>query len=409
MEAGASMSAAGVPALLRPGMSVWVGGGCNEPVALLEALRGQPDAARGVTFTQFPLPGLNGFDFTDLHPEAELITFFMTPALAGSRAKFLPMRMRAAFDHLRAARFDLAFIAVGRRADGSYAIGPNADFAAAVLETAGSVVAELRTGAPLPAGALPVAAARLDHIVASARRPTPMPRPAIDAAARRIGARVAGLVADGDCLQTGIGGIPAAVLQALTQKNDLGLHGGLIDDGGMALVVAGNVTGAAKTIDVGRHVTGMALGSGALHDWLAERGDVVFRGVDYTHDLDVLRRIDRFVSINSALQVDLFGQVNAEMAGGRQRSGVGGAVDFMRGAAASRGGRSIVALPATARGGGVSRIVPRVELVTASRTDVDCVVTEFGVAELAGKTADARRAALIAIAHPDFRAELSSG
>ena len=403
------MSAAGVPALLRPGMSVWVGGGCNEPVALLEALRGQPDAARGVTFTQFPLPGLNGFDFTDLHPEAELITFFMTPALAGSRAKFLPMRMRAAFDHLRAARFDLAFIAVGRRADGSYAIGPNADFAAAVLETAGSVVAELRTGAPLPAGALPVPAARLDHLVASARRPTPMPRPAIDAAARRIGAHVAGLVADGDCLQTGIGGIPAAVLEALTQKNDLGLHGGLIDDRGMALVAAGNVTGAAKTIDVGRHVTGMALGSDALHDWLAERGDVVFRGADYTHDLDVLRKIDRFVSINSALQVDLFGQVNAEMAGGRQRSGVGGAVDFMRGAAASRGGRSIVALPATARGGAVSRIVARVELVTASRTDVDCVVTEFGVAELAGKTADARRAALIAIAHPDFRAELSSG
>ena len=403
------MSATGVPALLRPGMSVWVGGGSNEPVALLEALRGQPDAARGVTFTQFPLPGLNGFDFTDLHPEAELITFFMTPALAGSRAKFLPMRMRAAFDHLRAARFDLAFIAVGRRADGSYAIGPNADFAAAVLETAGSVVAELRTEAPLPAGALPVPAARLDHIVASARRPTPMPRPAIDAAARRIGAHVAGLVADGDCLQTGIGGIPAAVLEALTQKNDLGLHGGLIDDGGMALVAAGNVTGAAKTIDVGHHVTGMALGSDALHDWLAERGDVVFRGADYTHDLDVLRKIDRFVSINSALQVDLFGQVNAEMAGGRQRSGVGGAVDFMRGAAASRGGRSIVALPATARGGAVSRIVPRVELVTASRTDVDCVVTEFGVAELAGKTADARRAALIAIAHPDFRAELSSG
>ena len=113
------------------------------------------------------------------------------------------------------------------------------------------------------------------------------------------------------------------------------------------------------------------------------------------------------MSINSAVQVDLFGQVNAEMAGGRQISGIGGAVDFMRGAAASRGGRSIVAMYATARGGSVSRIVPRVELVTASRTDVDVVVTEFGVAELAGKTNDVRRAALIDIAHPDFRDELS--
>ena len=396
-----------VPRLLRPGMRVWVGGGSNEPLALLNALRQQPEAARGVTFTQFPLPVVNGFDFTALHAEAEMVTFFMTPALKASRARFLPMRMRLAFDHLREARFDLAFIAVGQREDGSYAMGPNADFAAAVLETAQTVVAELRPTAPLPAGALAVEPGRLDHVVESAERPLTMPRPAIDAAARRIGANVAGLVADGDCLQTGIGGIPAAVLEALGEKNDLGLHGGLIDDGGMALITAGNVTGARKTIDAGHHVTGMALGSGALYDWLAERPDVVFRSADYTHDLDVIRRIDGFVSINSAVQVDLFGQVNAEMAGGRQISGVGGAVDFMRGAAASRGGRSIVAMHATARGGSVSRIVRRVELVTASRTDVDVVVTEFGVAELAGKTNDARRAALIDIAHPDFRDALA--
>lgn len=400
------LPAAAVPGLLRPGMRVWVGGGSNEPLALLDALRQQPDAARGVTFTQFPLPAVNSFDFTALHAEAGLVTFFMTPALKGSRARFLPMRMRLAFDHLREARFDLAFIAVGERADGSYAIGPNVDFAAGVLETARVVVAELRTNAPLPAGALPVDAGRLDHIVVSEERPSAMPRPTIDAAARHIGAWVAELVADGDCVQTGIGGIPAAVLEALDQKNDLGLHGGLIDDGGMALITAGNVTGARKAIDMHRHVTGMALGSGALYDWLAERSDVEFRGADYTHDLDVIRRIDRFVSINSAVQVDLFGQVNAEMAGGRQISGVGGAVDFMRGACASRGGRSIVAMHATARGGSVSRIVPCVELVTASRTDVDVVVTEFGVAELAGKTNDARRAALIDIAHPDFRDEL---
>ena len=398
----------GVAALLRPGMNVWVGGGSNEPLALLESLRQQPSAARGVTFTQFPLPGVNGFDFTALDAEAELVTFFMTPALKGSRAQFLPMQMRVAFDYLREARFDVAFIAVGERPDGSYAIGPNVDFAAAVLETAQVVVAEARPAACLPAGGLAVDAARLDYILASEQRPAPMPPPAIDAAARRIGGLVAGLVADGDCLQTGIGGIPAAVLEALTTKNDLGLHGGLIDDGGMALVTAGNVTGAAKTIDAKRHVTGMALGSDALYGWLAERPDVVFRGANYTHDFDVIRRIDRFVSINSAVQVDLFGQVNAEMAGGRQLSGVGGAVDFMRGARASRGGRSIVAMNATARGGTVSRIVPQVEMVTASRTDVGLVVTEFGVAQLAGKTADARRAALIAIAHPDFRDELAA-
>ena len=130
---------------------------------------------------------------------------------------------------------------------------------------------------------------------------------------------------------------------------------------------------------------------------------MVFAGADHTHELGIIRRIDHFVSVNSAVEVDLFGQINAEVAGGRQISGTGGAVDFMRGARASRGGRSIVAMHATARGGTVSRIVPCVEMVTALRTDVDMVVTEFGAAELGTKTVQERVEALIAIAHPDFR------
>jgi 4-hydroxybutyrate CoA-transferase len=233
-----------------------------------------------------------------------------------------------------------------------------------------------------------------------------MPPPPQDAVADAIGAVVANEVRDGDCLQTGIGAIPAAILARLGDKNDLGMHGGLIDDGGMRLIRNGNLTGARKEIDRGAHVTGMALGSAALLAWLADASEVVFRGADHTHEVGVIGQLSNFVSVNSAVEVDLYGQVNAEMAGGRQISGTGGAVDFMRGARASRGGRSIVAMQATARGGTLSRIVPRVELVTALRTDVDLVVTEYGVARLRDAPLLQRAQALIGIAAPQFRDQL---
>ena len=394
------------PALLEPGQRVWLSASSNEPLALVDALAAQPQAARGVTFIQFPLPGMNRCDFTALHPEADMITFFMSPELHASRARFMPVQMRFIFEYLRRGPLDLALVQVARDVDGELRIGPNVDFVGAAIESAKLVVAELNRGIVAPAGSVRINEARLDYIVESDRPVATMAEPAIDDAAREIGRHVAGLIRDGDCIQTGIGAIPAAILSSLTDKNDLGLHGGLIDDGGMALVEAGNVTGSRKTLDPHTHVAGMALGSEALHAWLAERRDVVLAGANYTHEVGVIRRIDRFVSINSAVEVDLFGQVNAEVAGGRQISGTGGSVDFMRGARASRGGRSIIAMNATARRGSVSRIVAQVEMVTALRTDVDLVVTEFGVADLGGKTLDERSEALVAIAHPDFRSRL---
>ena len=199
------------------------------------------------------------------------------------------------------------------------------------------------------------------------------------------------------------------MLGALRDKNDLGLHSGILDDGVMELVERGVITGARKTIDRGRHVTAYAMGTPDLYGWLGERADVRFRPVNYTHGAGVLARIDRFVSINSALEIDLAGQVNAEMIRGAQVTGTGGSVDFMRGAAGSRGGRSIVALGATAAGGKVSRIVPRLgdgNAATALRTDVDYVVTEHGVADLRFRPERARAAALAQIAAPEFRDEL---
>ncbi|MXY52907.1 MAG: acetyl-CoA hydrolase/transferase family protein [Gammaproteobacteria bacterium] len=408
-----SLTGAGVAAMLRPGMRVFVGGSSNEPRGLVDALAAAchdaPEAAAGVTFLQFPLPGINRFDFSTLHETARMETFFLTPDLqqshAAGRVRFVPMHLRHVFDFLRAQPPDLAFVQVARDRDGELRLGPNADFHAAA-SSASTVIAEYNTGIVAPAGAPAVAESSLYGAVETSRPLPEMAPPRLDETARAIGAHVGALVRDGDCLQTGIGAIPAAILDALGNHNDLGLHGGLLDDGGKALVEAGVVTGARKATHTGKHVAGMLLGSQELHDWAATRPDVILAGADVTHDTRVIASLDNFVSVNSAVEVDLHGQVNAEVIGSRQISGVGGAVDFMRAARMSPGGRSIVAMTATARRGTQSRIVPRTAIVTALRTDVDIVVTEFGIAHLHGLPAQARAAALIAIAHPDFRGEL---
>jgi 4-hydroxybutyrate CoA-transferase len=404
------IDASAVPSLLKPGMRVYVGGSSNEPTGLLDAIAARPTSAAGVTFVQFPLAGLNNRDLSALHPDARLECFFMAPQLADGltqgRVAFLPMQMRAVYDYIAGQAFDVALLQAAYDREERLRLGPNIDFAAAAMARARTLVAEVNDAIVAPAGCPLIPESRFDALVRTRRTLTPFDGGKPDDAARAIAAHVASLVRDGDCIQTGIGAIPAAILEALADKNDLGLHSGLIDDGGMALIERGVMTGRAKPVDRGLHVTGMALGSAALLEWLARRGDVAFRGADYTHEVRVIRDIPNFVSINSAVEIDLFGQVNAERVGGRQISGTGGSVDFMRAAKASKGGRSIVAMTATARGGSVSRIVPRVDLVTALRTDIDLVVTEYGIADLKHASTAARVDALIAIAAPAFREDL---
>jgi 4-hydroxybutyrate CoA-transferase len=398
-----------VVARLRSGDRIFVAGSSNEPADLLQAMTGA-DLPSDLHFIQFPIAGYNRFDFTTFSPTARFTTFFMTPQLRDAdpaRLHFLPMQMRAVYDYL-AHDVDVVLVQVARGADGRLRLGPNVDFLGAALAAARVVIAELNDAFVAPAGCPVIDEATIDVLVPSTRTLFAAPAPVIDATAEAIGALVAGLIRDGDCIQTGIGGIPAAILARLGDRNDLGMHGGLIDDGGMTLIRQGNITGARKPIDQGVHITGMALGSKALIDWLADTPSVQFRGANYTHEVSVIRQLPRFVSINSAVEVDLFGQVNAEMAGGRQISGTGGSVDFMRAARASAGGRSIIAMNATARDGAVSRIVPKVELVTALRTDVDMVVTEYGIADLRHASAAARIEALIAIAAPQFRDALKT-
>ena len=392
----------------RAGQRVYVAGSSNEPKALLAHLASS-DLPPDLSFIQFPLPGLNTTDFTALNDTASIISFFMSSTLAKAadpkRVHFLPMQMRSVFDYLSRG-IDVCLLQGGYDRDGVLRMGPNVDFTAAVLESAKTVILEVNRGFVAPASGLAIDPNRIDVMFESSQSLTEMVTPPIDDVAIQIGQHVAALIQDGDCLQTGIGAIPAAILRQLTDKSDLGLHGGLIDQGGQALIESGNITGSNKSIDRGLHVTGMALGNQAFYDWLARTPAVTFRGANYTHEVSIIRQLDQFVSINSAVEVDLFGQINSEVVGGRQISGTGGSVDFMRASNVSKGGRSIIAMTATAKSGTVSRIVPKVELVTALRTDVDIVVTEFGVARVKTLNERDRISAVIAIAAPDFRDSL---
>ena len=224
-----------------------------------------------------------------------------------------------------------------------------------------------------------------------------------------IGKHCASLIKDGDCLQLGIGGIPNAVCAQLKDKKDLGLHSELVGDGVVELLEEGIINNKKKTVNRGRSVLGAAFGSEILNNYINNNPAVEMHPIDYVNNPGEIAKNDNMVSINSCLQVDLLGQVVSDTIGLSQFSAVGGQVDFVRGATMSKGGRSIIAMPSTARKGTVSRIVPLItegSAVTTPRNDVNYVVTEYGIAQLKGKTLKERAKALIMIAHPAFRPHL---
>jgi len=226
---------------------------------------------------------------------------------------------------------------------------------------------------------------------------------------KAIGSNVASLIRDEDCLQLGIGALPDAVLSFLGGKNHLGIHSEMISDGAMNLVEAGVITCKKKTFRTGKAVITFAMGTRQFYQWLDDNAIMESHPVDFTNDPFLIAQNDNMVSVNSAISVDLQGQVAADTLGPKQFSGVGGQVDFVRGANRSKGGRSIIAMPSTASKGKASRIVAaldRGQAVTTPRNDVAYVVTEHGIAALKGKTIRQRAEALIAIADPKFRAEL---
>ncbi len=306
-----------------------------------------------------------------------------------------------------ALRLDCVFLQAAP-CKGGYNLSLMVDYLADALDGARVVVAEVNDLLPVTFGDTAVAANDVDHVIH-------VSRPALEIVSRparelekEIGRHVCRLIGDGDTLEVGLGSLPDAVLEGLHGKRDLGIHSGTIGDRVADLVEAGVVTNARKPVDTGKCVTATLLGSGQLYRWAHKNAALEVRSPRYTHDIAVHAQIPNLVGINSVLEVDLTGQFNSETVGGRHVGVIGGQSDFMRGAIRSPGGRNIVVMEATARKGAISRIVPRLSdgIVTAARAEADFVVTEYGIAELRGRTLCERACALIAVAHPDFRHRL---
>ena len=295
-------------------------------------------------------------------------------------------------------------------AHGYCSLGTSVDAALSAIHAADTVIAQINPSMPRTLGDSFVHVDQIDFGVHVDQPPHEHVLPEVGEVERRIGEYVAELIPNRATIQMGIGSIPTAVALALRDKRDLGVHTELLTDPVIDLVEAGAVTGEAKEINRGKIVTAFLMGSQRLYDFVDDNPMIEMRPVDYTNDTTVIRRFRRMMAINSAISVDLTGQVSADSIGTRFYSGVGGQMDFMRGAALAPEGRAIIALPSLAAGGSISRIVsvlaPGAGVVT-SRAHVRTVVTEFGVAELFGRSVRERIAALIAVAHPDVRDELS--
>ena len=293
-------------------------------------------------------------------------------------------------------------------AHGFCSLGVSVDASRAAVQCATRVVAEINPRMPRTHGDGIVHVDRIDLAVAvDAALPEHRGVPA-DAVCTAIARHVAALIEDGATLQLGIGAIPDAVLGALDGHRDLGLHTEMFSDGVVTLVERGVITGARKTVHPGKLVATFVLGTQRLYDFVHDNPQVAMLGADYVNDTAVIRRNPKVTAVNSAIEVDLTGQVCADSIGTRQYSGVGGQMDFIRGASLSEGGRPIIALPSTTSGG-ASRIVAMLQPgagVVTTRAHVHHVVTEYGVAQLYGRSLRQRARALVAIAHPDHREAL---
>jgi len=291
---------------------------------------------------------------------------------------------------------------------GYFTVGVMADFVPAFVAAARCVIAELDERLPITSQDALVAEKDIDVLTECDADEILLPDPKPDEIETRVAAQVAKLIPDGATIQLGIGGLPAAVCRALGHHKDLGVHSGVISDAVADLVEKGVVTNARKGIDPGRIVTGGLFGSRRLMDFADGNDALEMRSSEYTHNQQVLVRVQSLYAINSGIEVDLTGNVNSEVAGGRYLGAIGGQVDFVRGAQASPGGRAIIALPSTTPDGKHSRIVASLDgrPVTTGRADADLVVTEYGVADLRGRSFRERATRLAAIAHPQFRDDL---
>jgi acyl-CoA hydrolase len=408
-------SADAVVSHITSGMNVFVHGAAATPTPLLDALARRTDLV-GVKLWHIHLEGPLAFTAPEHTGRFRSISLFTGPGLrepvAEGRADFVPIFL-SDIPHLFTSgrvKLDAALVQLSPPdRHGTCSLGTSVDTARAAVDTAGVVLAEINERMPRTHGHTAVP---LDRVTAWTATDRDLPGhdllPPSDVE-DRIGAHVAALVEDGACLQLGIGGIPNAVLARLEGRHDLGIHSEMFSDGVVRLIESGAVTNAGKAIHPGRTIASFVIGSRRLYDFVDDNPLVEFHPCDRTNDTNLIRKIDRVVAINSGLEIDLTGQVCADSIGHRIYSGIGGQMDFVRGAAMSHGGKPIIALPSTAAGGGVSRIVAQLRPgagVVTTRGHVHWVVTEYGAVDLHGATLAERGKLLASIAHPDHREPL---
>ena len=410
-----AVSATDVVSTIQSGSNVFLHGACATPTSLIDALCARTDLG-DVRLYHLHTSGPAPFAAPGREREFRSISLFtgapLRQAVGENRADFIPIFLSdiPGLFLTGAVKLDVAILQVSPPdRHGLCSLGTSCDAAKAAAETARIVIAEINEQMPRTHGHNLLPFDRIHAFVATDR---PLlehhaePETEVEA---RIGERVAALVEDGSTLQMGIGGIPDAVLARLHDKRDLGIHTEMFSDRVVDLVESGAVTNKLKTVGVGRIVTSFINGTRRLFDFVHDNPLVAFYPCDWTNDTSVIRKNPKVVAINSAIQIDLSGQVCADSIGHRIFSGIGGQMDFIRGAALSPGGKPIIALPSTAAGGKISRLVVQLNAgagVVTTRGHVHWIVTEYGAVNLHGKSLRERGEALISIAHPDFRSEL---
>lgn len=401
---------------LTPGMKVLLPPGCGEPASFVTEVCRQSERLRDLTLVH----GIHLGDFPFARPEhaaLRVATWHMSPRLEDARRRgrveFLPLRyfdLVTAFAPGGAWAPDCVVVhAAPPDAGGYLSLGVSPSVSLSAARGAPLVIAQVNPRMPRTRGNGVLHRSEIDLWVEVDEPLTVYPPPTVGEVERAIGRHVAGLVPDGAVVQVGVGAIPQAALEALGDHRDLALHS-LLVDAAVGLMERGVVTAARKAFHRGRCDIGEAMGTQRLFDAIHESPLVSMDSAAVTHDPTLVARLDRFVSINSALEIDLTGQVTAESLAGRQVAGIGGQFDFVLAASRSTGGASVIALPSTGgRDGAISRIVPRLSAgaaVTTPRFLADWVVTEHGAARVRGLGETARATALIAVAHPRFRGEL---
>jgi 4-hydroxybutyrate CoA-transferase len=402
---------------IKSGDRVVFGHAAGEPKVLVEALVRNASSYKNVEIVHMVAMGKGEYcnpDLVDNFTHNALFAGGSTrKAIHEGRALFTPChfsKIPSLFTE-KILPVDAVLIMVSAPDEHGYcSYGVSVDYTKPATESAKIIIAEVTPNMPRTFGESMIHVSEIDYIVESDSKPAVLTPPVLSETDEKIGSHIAQLIKDGDCLQLGIGAVPDAILNFLTEKKNLGIHSEMISDGVVNLVEKGVINCSKKNFHPGKIIVTFLMGTERLYNFANNNPSIEMYPVSYVNNPAIIARNDNMVSVNSALQIDFTGQVVSDTIGYKQYSGTGGQLDFVRGAAWSNGGRSILAFSSTAAGGKLSRIVPHIDegaSVTTPRTDTHYIVTEYGIADLKGKSVVERGRALIKIAHPDFREELA--